>query len=290
MNRSLFYGTGAAEGIPDPFCGCYLCQYARTHGGRDVRTRSMFRVSPDMLVDLGADAYTQANRFGDLQELEHVLITHTHEDHFCYMMMSVWDMATHRSVPTLHYYFVEKGFDIVEELRRNPVFMKGKLPRLEERGILKCHQLNFFETYDIGGKQVTPLKGHHFGNMDDQSANYLITMPDGKSLYYGCDTGKYEPETLEYLRGRKIDVLVSECTNGDGEDAMPDPTHLSFTTALATIRTLREMGTLGDDSRVYLTHINHLHRAHHNRLQAMWDETGLPNKCTVAWDGLEFEW
>lgn len=68
-----------------------------------------------------------------------------------------------------------------------------------------------------------------------------------------------------------------------GEDAMPDPTHLSYMTALATIQELREMNTLRDDSRIYLTHINHLHTAYHARLQDMWDRAGLPNPCTVAW-------
>lgn len=70
---------------------------------------------------------------------------------------------------------------------------------------------------------------------------------------------------------------------------MPDPTHLSYTTALATIQELREMNTLRDDSRIYLTHINHLHTAYHARLQDMWDRAGLPNPCTVAWDGLEID-
>jgi phosphoribosyl 1,2-cyclic phosphate phosphodiesterase len=161
MERAMFYGTGAAEGIPDPFCTCYLCQYARDHGGKDVRTRSMFRVDPTMVIDMGADAYTQANRYGGLTRLQDVLITHTHEDHFCFMMMNVWNMATHRAVPCLNYYFVEKGYEIVEVMRDNPAFIKGNLQRMEQKGILRCHQLRFFETYSIGGKQVTPLKGHH---------------------------------------------------------------------------------------------------------------------------------
>lgn len=289
MSKAMFYGTGAAEGIPDPFCNCFLCRYAREHGGKDVRTRSMFRVDSTMIIDMGADAYTQANRYGDFTELTDVLITHTHEDHFCYMMMSVWKMATVRSAPCLNYYFVEKSFDIVDVMRANPVFMKGMLPKMETQGILQCHKLNFFETYSIGGKRVTPLKGHHWGNMGDQCANYLIEMPNGTTLYYGADTGKYEPETMDYLKQIQLDVLISECTNGNGEDAMPDPTHLSYTTSLATIRELRAMNILRDDSRIYLTHINHLHTAYHSRLQDMWDHAKLPNPCTVAWDGLEIE-
>ena len=41
----LFLGTGAAEGIPTPFCRCRVCENARKKGGKEVRMRSGFRVS-----------------------------------------------------------------------------------------------------------------------------------------------------------------------------------------------------------------------------------------------------
>ena len=40
----------------------------------------------------------------------------------------------------------------------------------------------------IAGMEVTPLKGNHFGNMGENSANYLIKMTNGKVLYYGLDS------------------------------------------------------------------------------------------------------
>ena len=286
---AIFYGTGAAEGIPDPFCSCYLCEYARAHGGKDLRSRSMFRLDESMALDMGPDSFLQGNRYGDFKKLKHVLITHTHDDHFSPMMMSVRKMATVRETKTLHYYFTDRAFDMVEEMRSNPAFLKGALQKMEEDGIIACHKLRFYETAEIGGKQVTPLRGHHFGNFDDQCANYLIRLADGTTLYYGTDTGKYEAETLDYLAGVHIDILISECTWGNVEDRYPDPGHLSFTTALETIGKLRAMGTLGDYSRIYLTHINHCHTAHHAELQRLWDSAGLPNPVTVAWDGLEIE-
>ena len=283
-----FYGTGAAEGIPDPFCSCYLCEYARAHGGKDRRSRSMLRLDESMCLDLGPDSFLQGNLYGDYKKLEHVLITHTHDDHFTASMMSVRNMATERDVPTLHYYFTDKAFDLVEELRRNPVFLKGALPRMEERGIVRCHRLEFFETYEIGGKTVVPMKGHHIGNVGEHCANYLIRLPGGPTVYYGTDTGMYEPDTMERLSEEHIDLLISECTWGNVEDTYPDPGHLSFRTALETVRTLLSKGILSDRSRIYLTHINHCHSAHHEMLQAMWDAAGLPNPVTVAWDGMEF--
>ena len=43
-DTGIFYGTGAAEGVPSPFCDCPMCNYAREHGGKDVRKRSCFRL------------------------------------------------------------------------------------------------------------------------------------------------------------------------------------------------------------------------------------------------------
>ena len=42
--------------------------------------------------------------------------------------------------------------------------------------------------------------------------SYLVERPDHKVLYYGTDTGYYLPETVKYLAGRHIDILITECT------------------------------------------------------------------------------
>ena len=100
MNSNLvFYGTGAAEAIPSPFCSCRVCQFARERGGREERARSMFRVNEELSVDLGPDAVLRAMRFGDLTGLRHVLVTHTHLDHFCYDMMEVRSMSRDAKEP-----------------------------------------------------------------------------------------------------------------------------------------------------------------------------------------------
>lgn len=288
-NKGIFYGTGAAEGIPNPFCGCYLCEYARTHGGKDIRTRSMFRVSEKVMIDMGADSFVQAAKYGDFKNLEHVLITHTHEDHFAYMMLSVRKMATHRPVKTLHFYFTDRAYELVGLMRENRAFMKGALPQMEADGIVEFHRLNYGETYEVDDCKVIPLKGHHFGNMQEKCANYLIMLPDGKRLYYGLDTGAYEEETLDCLKKEKLDILISECTYGNVEDTYPDPGHLSLTTCVKMIEKLRAQGSLKEECRIYLTHINHVHTAYHEKLQELVDQYRLPYPCTVAYDGMEID-
>lgn len=282
-----FYGTGAAEGLPSPFCGCFLCEYARKHGGRDVRMRSMFRLSDEICIDMGPDAFAQAALYGDLKQVEHVLITHTHPDHFSYEMMEVRRMATLRREGPLHYYLTGDAGKIVKRYRDSDYILGGTFRRLEENGVVQFHYLEYGTTYRIGDMEVTPLKGNHFGDMKENAANYLIRMADGKVLYYGCDTGPYLEETFEALAHTHIDIMISECTYGGGEDTYPNPGHLSYSACVKVFSRLLEQGTIDTDTRVYLTHINHCHQADHETLQRMFDESGLPVACTVAYDGME---
>ncbi len=70
-----FWGTSAAEGVPAPFCKCAVCEEARAHP-EYRRLRTCMRLTDKVMIDLGADAVAQSIKYGDIQEVEHVLITH----------------------------------------------------------------------------------------------------------------------------------------------------------------------------------------------------------------------
>ncbi|MGH2398786.1 MAG: MBL fold metallo-hydrolase, partial [bacterium] len=53
--RVTFLGTAAAEGYPNPFCGCENCRAARRAGGRSLRKRAAALINDDLLLDLGPD-------------------------------------------------------------------------------------------------------------------------------------------------------------------------------------------------------------------------------------------
>lgn len=78
-----YLGTAAAEGVPSVFCNCAVCQEARIKKGRHIRTRSQALIDDTLLVNFNADTYAHSLRFDiDLSKLEHVIITHAHEDHY----------------------------------------------------------------------------------------------------------------------------------------------------------------------------------------------------------------
>lgn len=289
MGRDMiFYGTSAAEGIPDPFCTCYLCRNAREKGGKDIRSRSMFRLNEEVSIDLGADSFLQAVKYGDFVNLRHVLVTHTHEDHFAYMMMGVRKMATHRIESPLHYYLTDQAYEIVDFYRNHVPILKGTLKELEQDGIICFHRQEFQKPFEINGMKVLAFKGNHFGNMGEHCANYLIWLPDGKTLFYGLDTGYYLEEVFEELKQYHIDYLISECTFGNADDRGEKPHgHLDIASCQLVFERLLKQGTITSRSHIYLTHINHCHTADHETMQRIFDQAGFSVPVTVAYDGMQ---
>lgn len=230
----------------------------------------------------------QAIAYGDFRNLEHVLITHSHEDHFAYMMMGVRKMATHRKETPLIYYLTDKAYDIIDFYRNNTPILKGSVKELEENNIIQFKKLEFYQEYQVGNVKVIPFKGNHFGNMDENAANYLITMDDGKILFYGLDTGYYLEETFEKLKNYKFDYFISECTFGNAPDRPEKPHgHLDIPSCMLVFKRLLEQGTINENTKIYLTHINHCHTATHQDMVDYFTKTDFPCEIQVAYDGME---
>lgn len=277
-----FLGTSAAEGIPAPFCQCGVCEQARREKGVYQRMRSSFRLSDSIILDLGADAVSQSMAFGSMTAIRHVLVTHTHDDHLNpHMMMEAFWSRQHRSGP-LHYYFTDQAFDIVHHWRESDWILKGMVPRFEREGVVAFHRLAYGERVEIDSVGVTPFRGNHRGNAGENSALYLLELPDGRTLFYGLDSGPYFPETLEALRTRRIDIFISEATRGVNAP-VPEGTHMCLADVRQLAGTLYEQGTLHDGSVLYLTHINH--GTGHDQMLQRVEELYFPVRTAVAYDG-----
>lgn len=289
-----FLGTGAAEGIPSPFCDCEACRYAREKGGKEIRHRTMFRLDKETCIDMGADFFQQALEYGDFVPIRRVFFTHTHEDHLAYMLMNVRNMARLRRPEPLELYLPGKGFEIAQFYRENPAICKGLVPRLEEQGMIAFRKMEYFKPFYAGQYRLLPLPGNHFGNMGENSANFLIRNQKGQQLYYGLDTGWYLDETFAALEwetaSEGLDILVSECTFGLTEGRGEHPAgHLDAYSCIRLFRELLKRRIITPDTRIYLTHINH-YTVGHSALQSWFDQQEFPCKITVCWDGFSFDW
>lgn len=77
-----FLGTGDSMGVPRVYCGCRVCEEARTTGSNRRWRSSLLlrRGEEELLVDCGADWREQMERLGK-RTVGNVLITHAHFDH-----------------------------------------------------------------------------------------------------------------------------------------------------------------------------------------------------------------
>ena len=281
--KLTYIGTAAAEAIPGLFCECSFCENARKAGGRELRRRSGAVINDDLMIDFSPDAYTGTLSLGiRMSKLRYIIFTHSHADHFC----------THEL-----------------EYRRTPVF--SVLP--EEREKIKVYgnrnieagiksafgedlsvqgfEFSFVPPYvpfQAGRYTITPLSVYHCPPED--AYVYLIEC-DGVSLLYGNDSGLFIPQTFEYLKGRKLDIVSLDCTLGHS----PHETgHMGFNANLKVKKILEENGCVKDDTVFVSHHFSHNGLRADNPGEVDWTyenfmEMAAPHGFIMSYDGLVIE-
>jgi phosphoribosyl 1,2-cyclic phosphate phosphodiesterase len=281
----IFLGTGAAEGAPAAYCRCATCQGVRERGGVELRTRSSLRVGRHHQIDLSPDHYGQTIAAGtDMYDVEHVLVTHTHEDHFTLTALLDKQMSNETNGLPLSVYLSEPGRAYVERLIAGIAFSVDDLRWIRKN--LELVGLEYFHEYAIGGLSVQTVKGNHPARgVDEQSINYLVGTSDGKRFLYACDTGFYREDTWSYLAGKRVDAVILECTFAGRTDRGEFPeSHLDLPSWFKMLERMARIEFIDDRTSVYATHFNpHQGLGHfeiHERLQrSAW-------RATAAHDGL----
>ncbi|NLX83674.1 MAG: hypothetical protein GXZ04_07675 [Clostridiales bacterium] len=268
--KLTYLGTAAAEGFPGIFCECAVCRQAAARGGKDLRTRSQAIIDMQLLIDLPPDTYWHMMRHAlPLMELEHVLITHTHSDHFYPQEL----------------YYRRKGFCVTTKLmtlygndalvRKLDQYAAQTRSSLQE-GLLACQELKVFEASQVGNYTVTALPALH-----DRSENCLIFIieKDGKRLLYGNDTGVFPDSVWQYLKGMPFDLISLDCTTGKERDGN---NHMGVPDLIDMKPRLMDNGNIQQDTRLVATHFSHNGGMLHEDLKAALG----PHGYLIAYDGM----
>jgi phosphoribosyl 1,2-cyclic phosphate phosphodiesterase len=272
--RVFFLGTGAAEGFPALFCDCPICGEARKRGGRDKRTRTTVLVDDLIKIDLPPDTLAHVHAYPNvcLARLEHLLFTHSHDDHFAVRELQYLspNFAPGRRAP-LHLYASNDA-------------LRKVLPEFSgffEKAPLRFKAVQPFEEFGAGHLRVTPITAHH--KSDEMCFNYLLTDTDtGRTLLYGSDTGWWDPPTWEYLATRRVDAVILECGKGVSENGYDG--HLNVDDCVQVKRKLEADGVIAKSGvPFYLTHIAHTGLLLHEEMARLVEPYGM----SVAFDGLE---
>lgn len=264
-----YLGTAAAEGWPAIFCRCDYCQKARSEGGKNIRTRSQILIDDLYLVDFPADTYAHALREGiDFGLIEHLFITHSHEDHF------YPDDLLMRMAP-----YAYPDFPL--QLWSNQTVCQ-KIDRMKEKYsalAIETTPLKAGDTVKAGKYTVTALAAAH---MPTENA-LLYIFDDGEhKLFQAHDTGWFSEETWELLAGQKLDLVNFDCTFGPKDNRYG---HLGIPNILEIREKMLQIDALKTDGKSVITHFSHNGGFLHEELEAHVKGMDL----IVAYDGMTIE-
>lgn len=278
--KITYYGTGGGGGIPELFCSCRVCEYARKHKGRELRTRPLAVIDEKLCIDLPGEARSCFLEYGfDARKLQYLVITHNHYDHF--MADNLLSRPEHRGETCIELYISQlSGETIIGKTQRwnATVTPEGLRPVC----VPNIHVVSAFNPCDAGEYHLIPLTANHDAKVE--SLNYVISSK-GKNLLWLHDSGVLLPETKDYLKNNPIyfDLISMDCAVEKGHTFKDG--HMDIDQNAETLTYLKSIGCANDATRVILSHISHNTNTTHEELTEMSRAYGFE----VAWDGMTIE-
>lgn len=277
--KLTYYGTAAAEAMPALFCYCEHCERARKAGGKNIRTRSQALINDDLLIDLPADTYMHIINYGlDLRSIEHILITHSHEDHLYPLELgNIRPPFAHRKPGA-------GPVNVYASQASSAAVLDGAVAsRVLEDEYLRVHTLKAFEPVKIKSYTVTPLKANHDSRIDP----LIYIISDGeKTMLYGNDTGWFLLETWDYLKnsGVKFDYVSLDCTCT--ADKEPEPNgHMNLVACAHTKEEMIKVGCADENTLFCVHHFSHNGGYTYDELVPVAKELGF----MTSYDSMEVE-
>ncbi len=268
-----YLGTAAAEGIPGIFCTCDTCERARKAGGKNIQTRSQAIIDDSLLIDLPPDTYMHILHGElNLNNVEHCLITHPHQDHFYPDELSMREPGFCVVDKPLTLYSGETAHNIICDYikRRNlqsNTFSVKVIP---------------YQSFCAGEYKITPIPATH-----DEKIHSLIYIieKDGKAILYAHDTGILTDEAWCFIAksGIKFDYVSIDCTGVFLKGWING--HLSLDTCEVFKNKLIECGAVKDSTIYCISHFSHNSLAIRDEIVPCAEKLGF----AVAYDGFDAE-
>jgi adenosylcobinamide kinase / adenosylcobinamide-phosphate guanylyltransferase len=231
----LLLGTGAADGWPNPFCGCASCGSLRAAG--EVRGQTAALVDGTLLLDCGPEAPRAAVRAGrSLADVRHVLLTHGHPDHLAPAAL-LWRSWAGREEPV--------------EVLGPAAALAACRGWLHPDDPVRLRPVVAGDRLAVGAYTVRVLAAAH----DVDAVLYDVASPRGGRLLYATDTGPLTDATLAATAGAGYDLVLLEETFGDVTEHGTG--HLDLATFPRVLAALRARGAVADHTDVVAVHLGH---------------------------------
>lgn len=239
------------------------------------------------MIDFPSEIASQAAAHGvDMTALEHLLVTHSHGDHwFPYLLRWRARPATIHEpgqappvkvggprftlLPMLHVY----GNATVETVLR--LELGDRLEALDVR----FHPVRASYRFVAGELSVTALPANHDVGRED--AYHYVLRSGGKTVLYGLDGDTFLPVTRAALRALQLDVVILESTYGLGNGR----NHRNFARVIEEADWLRRENLMSAGGRIVATHFSPHHCPPHRETAEYLAGHGIE----AAFDGMQID-
>jgi phosphoribosyl 1,2-cyclic phosphate phosphodiesterase len=136
-----------------------------------------------------------------------------------------------------------------------------------------------YTTYEVAdGVCVTGLPANHDPRAYPQ---HILLEVEGQKLYYGIDGAWMLHDSFKFLKNKKLDIAVLDCTSGDYNGDFRMGEHNSIPMIRLMLPSLKTIGAIDEHTSIILTHLApSLHKSH-AETEIIANEFG----ATVAYDG-----
>lgn len=286
--KITYIGTAASEGLPALFCQCPICDAARKNLGKEFRGRSGICVNDKLLVDFPPDIYYGAARAGvDLAAIEDIVVTHSHEDHF-----SPYELSTRRE--PVYCKRAQPGKLHVYGNMSTGAKLNGYVPGSgeghgEANGLVFDYAKPFEPIETAAGITVYMLPADHDKNQECRMM-LLVEKETGKTFLYGHDTGLFPEAAVEFLKGKRCDLISLDCTNvllGDENDR----NHMGIKADIHMRQILTENGTADENTKFIVHHFSHNGFIPNGNVcsQQEFEQIAADHGFTMSYDGMKVE-
>lgn len=294
--KLLFLGTSAGESYPALWCHCPNCDYARTHGGRNIRGNSCALVDDDLMLDMSHHAFDSALRFHtDISQIRYLFVTHDHQDHFYPQHLTwrglpfsqgkpqsirepfdkAWAVQQMGALQTpVEHLSIYGHASIWDAMKRNERFWSENM---EENYHMSFTELQPGEVTHCGQTSVTAVTSQH--SKPGSVFNYIIER-NGKTLLYALDCGGYDADMIEIIKSKRYDCVVLEGTFG--EMPVEWSMHQNLAKNLRMLEFFHNNNLWKNGPRMILSHL----APHWTPPYDLYVQTIAPYGLELAYDGL----
>lgn len=247
----LFMGTGAAD-----------WDITSRKDGDFFRRRTSVMINNDLLIDFNDETldYIEKNECS-LQNVENILITHTHDDHYSQKA-------------------VNKMFGKNTEIRYNA----GAKETIGSTNAVQSIIPMFTKT-QVGRYSVIAIPANHsVANAAEQPLHYIIS--DGeKTVFWGCDGAWLLNSSWHEIRKHKYDLVVFDGTlyDQEGDYRIFEHNNLHMITEMSA--TFRNLKLMKEHSKIMISHMSKGAQYPHEELV----EYLKPYDISPSYDGLKIE-